>query len=802
MRLLIIFLAASVIHAQLNARCTSDNACRNKAFPCTGNNCICDTEISTCKLRLGQICRAYPDGCQSGALCSAGRCLAGHDQNCTEGACLHRGVCINGKCRAEPGYAWNPVTQSYGPCDPKCATCYFPNDAQSCLSCADEDKVAIDGVCVCLDGAADEDDVCRECDGTCGSCAVPGSAYGCTSCAVDSMTLISGVCACPTETAWSEETKNCEPCDSSCATCSVPGDPNYCTSCNTGTLVNGNCVTDEPEPEPVTCPPGTAPNQNNVCMDCHYSCRTCLIPGNPNRCSSCSRSKRLVGGMCIPFKVKYKKFKRPCPRCPEFMASINGVCKCLRGYIGDSKVPGVSDNYCLPCDESCLTCYEANNPEACTSCYRWMYPLNGRCLPEPVTPIGPEIVCSPVCETCTVANDPDQCTSCAMANSVLSQGKCHCPAGTYNVSNTCTDNCAYPCTECFINDSSICTSCSEGMIPLGGTCVCPNRTALSPIVPLQPSRSGSTQYRCLPCDVSCLTCGEPGNPLACTACADPQATLINGECLCPDAEMQFDGDGICTCPDGTTEDGGTCYGIVCPEGTFLYEGVCAPCEIPNCVACETPDVCAECEVGYYLDDGRCAQCAASCIACTGPDECTACEEGYELVNGRCVEACPPCCTSCTFNDDGPVCTSCIGNYVYINGQCSSCSEGIPHCANCRNCACTRCEAGYYLLDSTTCAPCNSTIPFCKICNGKDTCLQCEEGYRFDPTTRQCVSGITPPPTGECPEGTYKNKLGRCCDCYFNCKGCIGPGKNMCTECYPNAIPVSYTHLTLPTICSV
>lgn len=783
MRLLVISLAIIVANAQINTACTSDEMCHNKASPCTGRNCVCDPETSTCRVGLGKVCRGHTQGCQSGTVCSGGRCLALQDQTCTEGLCLLHGVCVQEKCRASPGYAWSPTTQTYRACNSNCETCYLPNDPQACLTCTDDDKVAIDGTCICMEGAADENGVCAPCDPICETCAVPETPFGCTSCALASMTLISGVCICPLEMAWNEETRNCESCDSSCATCSVPGDPNYCTSCNTGTLVNGNCVTDQPKPE--ECPYGMAPNDNNVCLPCHHSCRTCLFPLHPNRCSSCSRGKRLVGGTCVPYKVRYKKFKRPCPRCPELMASINGVCKCIRGYVGDSKSPSVSDTYCSPCDASCLTCYAPQDPEACTSCYRWMYPQNGRCAPEPGPGPNPPIVCSPVCETCTTADDPNQCTSCTMGNSLLTQGKCYCPAGTYNVSNTCEESCAFPCSECYINDNSICTACPENLIPLGGTCVCPNATALSPIMPLNLLRNFPSQPRCLPCHVSCATCAQPENPLACTECADPRAALTNGECLCPDSEMIFSDAGLCECPSDMIEMDEVCFGMQCPEGTFPFENQCVPCEIPNCETCESLDTCAECELGYYLSEGSCFECGLHCVSCTDSDQCEVCEEGYEVVDGACVESCPPCCQSCTFDANGPICTSCINNYVYTNGQCATCSEGIPHCVNCRNCACTRCEAGYYLLNSTHCELCSATIPFCKICNGPDVCLLCEDGYHYDPIKKRCVRNAVPPV--ECPDGTYRTKRGDCNDCYFNCKTCIGPGKNMCTECFPNSI---------------
>lgn len=774
MKLNIILLVLVLVNAQINQRCTTDDNCHNKASPCTNTNCICDPQTLTCKLALGLECTAATNNCQTGAVCSGGRCLALDGQSCEEGLCVEGGDCVLGVCHASPGFGWDPVNQIYSLCDPMCETCLSPSDPMSCLTCADADKVTVDGACVCTEGAANEDGQCLPCDPTCLTCAVPETPFGCTSCALDTMTLISGICFCPEGTAWNNQTLNCENCDPSCLTCSIPEDPTACTSCATGTLVNGNCTTEEVT---VECPDGTALDAQGVCQSCHFSCQTCLAPDNPNRCTSCVRDKRLVGGMCVPYKVKYKKYKRPPSRCPSLMASINGVCKCIRGYVGDAISASMSDTYCLPCDRSCLTCYEAGNPDACTSCYRGMYLHNGTCTLSPF-PDTPSLQCDANCLNCTRAHEPNQCTSCAMANSLNRNGFCFCPAGGYNFSNTCVEPCDYPCLECFINGSSICTACPSNLLPLGGTCVCPNGTALA------------SEGECASCDISCSTCIEPDNPNACSSCSDPRATLVNGMCLCPDPVMIFNSEGICECPEGQREMDDVCIFMACPPGTVLVGEECVECSIPNCISCDSLTTCTECEAGYYLLNGRCIRCPTECLTCTSGTVCTSCAPGYTLVNGRCMRACPSCCTSCTHDIRGnPVCTSCLNNFVYINGACSTCSVGIPHCVNCRNCACTRCETGYYLANATRCASCESAIPHCEICNGPTSCLRCTAPYQYDPATRQCLLQTTPPEPepGECPEGTYKNKLGVCVPCYFNCKTCAGSGMNMCTSCYPNSI---------------
>ena len=715
MKVLIIFLAIVYSSAQINTACTTNTTCQNKASPCTGTRCLCDPYTLTCKLQLGESCTSSQNYCKTGTVCSGSACLALDGFDCDDRLCVSGGNCVLGKCRAMPGNAWNPVTQMYSPCDSSCDTCFSPNNSLACLTCSDPNKVAIGGACVCIEGAADSYDVCSPCDSSCQTCAVPGTPFGCTACASDVMNLISGVCFCPVGTAWNEGTQECESCHSSCATCSIPDNAAYCTSCVVGSLINGHCVNGNGGTT-TECSPGTALSGNGICEACHYTCRTCLVPENSNRCTSCTKDKRLVGGMCVPYKIKYKKYQRPPACCPSLMASINGVCKCIRGYVGNSLTPTSSDTYCLPCDSSCLTCYEAENPEACTSCYKGMYLIDGKCSLSPSPKPTPSINCSSVCKTCTVANDPYQCTTCAMTNALQRNGKCYCPPGNYNFTNVCVAPCDYPCSECYINDSSICTACPSYLLPLGGTCVCPNGTALA------------SEGDCASCDVSCLTCGEPDNPLACSSCSDPRAILVNGQCICPDPAMIYNISGYCECPEGQNEVDGYCFYTLCPPGTFLDGDTCVDCPISNCADCDSLTTCVECNPGYYLLGGRCVKCPSNCLTCSSANICTTCQLGYTLVNGKCIQSCPACCSSCTYDSyNNPICTSCLSNFVYINNQCSACSVGIPNCANCRNCGCTKCESGYYLYGSTQCIQCSLAIPDCEICNGVSSCLKCKDG---------------------------------------------------------------------------
>lgn len=90
---------------------------------------------------------------------------------------------------------------------------------------------------------------------------------------------------CPCQSHYHDNGKNkkCTECHPSCVGCEGP-DPTNCLSCD-GEL---NRILSVNENEKIcVCKDGYYEEEkNNVCVKCHYSCKTCDGPG-PYECSSC-----------------------------------------------------------------------------------------------------------------------------------------------------------------------------------------------------------------------------------------------------------------------------------------------------------------------------------------------------------------------------------------------------------------------------------------------------------------------------------------------------------------------------------
>ena len=114
----------------------------------------------------------------------------------------------------------------------------------------------------------------------------------------------------------------------------------------------------------------------------------------------------------------------------------------------------------------------------------------------------------------------------------------------------------------------------------------------------------------LDAEASECVCQEPFELDANDNCACPAGTTLDapgksGKCKkcsvnqCSNCESKDKKCAACFAPFVLNDKGDSCN---CPEATVLYNGVCTPCSIDNCVSCSNPtvDTCNLCRVNFTL----------------------------------------------------------------------------------------------------------------------------------------------------------------------------------------------------------
>ena len=294
------------------------------------------------------------------------------------------------------------------------------------------------------------------------------------------------------------------------------------------------------------------------------------------------------------------------------------------------------------------------------------------------------------------------------------------------------------------------------------------------------------------CEVKCLD--------RCSQCAD------EGDCGECEQGFFLDG-GVC---EACHESCLACAGefdwcVACKKGSELVGSSCKGSCIENCAQCDEP--CSRCDIGYFIDKGKCSQCDRNCLECSEKsNHCIACHDGFKVYMNSCVPICLSGCKVCEYP-----CSSCKLGYLLKDGLCETCDNVCASCeenrskcsscfsgfllkgqtcvqgckANCLSCddPCTKCEDGYYLLGGS-CSPCDGN---CMTCLRNPTiCTSCKVGYYLKGATclEQCVSNCRTCsfPCFECKDGYYEDE-GLCSECSSNCKTCIGL-ESTCLSCYP------------------
>ncbi|ELP86318.1 furin repeat-containing protein, putative [Entamoeba invadens IP1] len=182
---------------------------------------------------------------------------------------------------------------------------------------------------------------------------------------------------------------------------------------------------------------------------------------------------------------------------------------------------------------------------------------------------------------------------------------------------------------------------------------------------------------CEPCDLNCLTCTSATE---CDACINPNRKPTPGN---------------------------KCDG--CNEGYYwdADKQNCFPC-FKNCDVCKDSTTCEKCTVAGNFESSPNSEGKCRCVV------------GY--VYNETLDACDPCkenknefCSTC----EKESCTLCNAEYLEPKG-----SECV-------------CKAGYYTTSWGSCIPCDRHISGCLLCEEKDKCSKCNDGYKLNQTTGRC-----------------------------------------------------------------
>ena len=236
-------------------------------------------------------------------------------------------------------------------------------------------------------------------------------------------------------------------CKSECCSCNNRGECNSWTNTQTQ-IINKSCVCIEGYFE--TGLPG------DFCNSCLKNCKSCK---NASSCNECFENFTYQNNECI---CQNQTSESLCTTChPDCIACHQGACinctfnnsspylnkgcKCNKGYWNESYLN--NDNSCIPCNESCKSCSDADN---CTSCEDpGAEIIEGKCL----------VFCNKTrTENCIRCRDPDF---------VYSKGEC-----LINCTNNRTEKCK-KCENCdFCYENSTCYNCSYPMKMNRGKCEC------------------------------------------------------------------------------------------------------------------------------------------------------------------------------------------------------------------------------------------------------------------------------------------------------------------------------------------
>jgi len=543
----------------------------------------------------------------------------------------------------------------------------------------------------------------------------------------------------------------------------------YCNGCNWKT--NSDCVacssTEKAFPDSLNpnkcdpCNPGyygdTVANLCKPCTKGHY--QDLAKQDSCKLCNYHTYQDEQAKTACIPCGIgKYQNIKgqdyckichRLCYTCigsahydcttcvanPNLEPSDGHYCACKIGYFDDPAQTEIA-GYCQPCAQFCTHCEGVKS--YCTECvsqpgiqylgHTCSCSLPGYFLYYNITVLEDQCVrCFPLCRTC---NGPtsQNCQSCDLSKGAIYEDveTCRCKDGLYY--DVDQETCL-PCNKlCETCYGPSNNECNTCNVPFGALAVEDMHTTC--VIDCDQVESHYKEGQvCKHCHLDCKACWQ-GAKDNCLICADSNKYMHSGECL-PKCPTQHYSDSNKICQDchltcQECENGGKKACLSCISDLNLY--------IKQCLV--------KCPNTTYAETQLCKPCIYPCGNCLSIFECTSCQEPYykNYTRNECVLECPP--------------------YTSPDSQ-------IRECVKCHE----------------TCGLCvGTTKRDCKTCN-------------LDKWLTKKDDSIGPCIPAECPSGTYKFQdysIGRvtCRPCHKSCAECDKEGKQFCTACKFDSVPIS------------
>ncbi|ELP83546.1 protein serine/threonine kinase, putative [Entamoeba invadens IP1] len=430
--------------------------------------------------------------------------------------------------------------------------------------------------------------------------------------------------------------------------------------------------------------------------------------------------------------MKTLQTKNVCLKCILEFILDNGIC------IEDANCISInSNNRCIQCEDH----YHLNDNNTCVlneiGCLKWTkneciqcdndYILNiKQCIKNSNCSLTNGVNCIKClngelannCETCKDVNCLscvyNKCQTCQKNFYLAKDGVCHqVENGSFEIGNS-----ILYCDDHFYIDNLVCKKCTE-KDPTWSKCVTN-----------KPTKCVSSYYMS---DIG--TCES-------TTCINEDVIEENGQCVnnitdcvfisnkkCVECDDDFiiNSDFKCSTSDVTTNKThciqSTKYGCIkCTSNYYLINNECKECD-SSCETCVTNSTfCLSCPEGTFLNDHKCItneELIGICTQFIPTGGCVKCKDKY-FRNGL---SCTNCDTSCGLCNTIETCLTCnITNYRTINNKCQPQSSIINCAVKVTQKGCSKCEDGFYIVNTNECERCSESCATCVI--SRDMCTSC------------------------------------------------------------------------------